>query len=70
MKSIVYADNTAFELVDPALIPLATGGIQAAISLFGDPEINNGCVKDNENVQCVSPNVGQCGVNTVCVEVI
>jgi hypothetical protein len=70
MNSIAFQEHGAFEVLDPALVPLAAGGVQIGFTIFGDPEINNGCVKDNYNYQCVSPNVGQCGVDTVCVEVI
>jgi hypothetical protein len=69
MKSIAFHAHAEFEILDAELLGHTAGGVEFELAFNGDYEVNNGCVKDNYNYQCVSPNAF-CGVNSVCAEVL
>ena len=63
MNRIDFRAYGTFELLDPELASLATGGLSVRVTRGGEVEVNRPCALEDPNLACGNLN---CGPNLVC----
>ena len=69
MNSVTFQEHGDFKVVDEGLARLVGGGLWVRFQMEPEPHFDN-TPRDNSNRGCVSPNVGVCGIDTICIEVM